>query len=447
MKRDKQFKLRMKEAENDLLLLQKEAFALQTEVDTGAGAETELKSLKKEWLMKEKLLRFLATRSPKAYSKKIKLLRVTSKSHIIRNKKAAKIPPVILSCTSKTLPLQDVLKDVKFRRTSFNRWLSNSPYSLSAEALRVHKQSFKLLQDIDVLAKKLKKILKMRQEVIGLKKAVGDAVKFLESNRSLITHCCSTLTSSLGALKPHLSEECVKLENTDVISVLNVLNTQYDVLKAQEETLNNDVIVESGRSSYQGYYANRFTNVAGVIPALQNAITITDDEIEAILRDCETEFPNRNFDEVFIPFEDVDYTENNSSYDGDYFITSTDKETEVQKAADTCNYEKDSTQFRSCARGTLLPLAAYEDGPSTASQITTDSSTIKRKQTSTCNTKVCNLPEERTSVDENDMIIHHLVQETCDVSVDPWSWLDPFLERNKPDDGDILSLEEWILMN
>jgi hypothetical protein len=446
MKRNKQFKRLIKEAENNLLLLQKEAFALQTKVNAGAGIEAELKSLKKEWLMKEKLLRVLATRSPTAYRKKIKLLRVTSQSHITRNRKEAKIPPIILSCTSKTLPLQDVLKDAKFRTASFNRWLSNSPYSLFAEALRVQKQSFVLIRDIDLLAKKLRKILKMRQEVICLKKAIGDTVKFLKSNQSLISHCCSTLTSSWEALRTHFSEQCAKVKNTDVISDLNSLNTQYGVLKAQEENLNNDVIAETG-SSYQGDYANQITNVAEVIPALQNAIMVTGDEIEAILRDCETKFPNRNVDAAPTPFEDVDYRENNSSYDGNFFITSTDKESEVQKAAKTCNYEKDNKQFRSCAREIFLPLAAYEDGPSTACEITADSSTIKRKQTRTCNTKVHHFPEEHTSVDENDVVTHHLEQEACDLSEDPWSWIEPFLERNKPDDGDILSLEEWLQMN
>jgi hypothetical protein len=150
---------------------------------------------------------------------------------------------------------------------------------------------------------------------------------------------------------------------------------------------------------------------------------------------------------VSIPFEDVDYTENNSSYDEDFFITSTYKETEVQKAADRCNYEKDNTQFRSGARGTLLPLAAYEKRPSTECEITADSSTAKRKQTCTCNTKVYHLPEEHANVDENDVVIHHLVQEACDLSMDSWPWLDPFLERNKPDDGNILSWEEWTQIN
>jgi hypothetical protein len=446
MKKDERFKLLIKEAENDLFLLQKEALALQTELDAAAGTEAELKILKEQWLKKEQLLRFLAIRSSKKCSTKIRLLRITATSHIMRTRKAAKTP-VILSCTSKTLPLQDVLKGVKFRRASFNRWLSNSPYSLSEEALIVHKQSFVLLQDIDILANRVKQILKMRQEVKGLKKAVGDIVKFLESNQSLISPWCSTLTSSWEILKPYIPEECAKEKNTDVKSVSNFLNIPNNVLKTHEEILSNDINTGSGRGSYQGDYETRATNVPEVIPALQNEIMITDDDIEAILRDCETEFPNRNFDEVSIPFEYVDCTENNSSYDCDSFISSTDKETEVQKAADTCNYEKDNTQFRSDARGTLLAFAACEDVSSTACQLTAYSSTVTRKEACTYNTNVCNLPEEHASVDESDVFIHHSMQDACDLSTDFLSWLDPFSERSKHDDGDILSLEEWAQMN
>jgi hypothetical protein len=59
MKRDKQFNLQMEEAENELLLFETEAFALETEIDARAGTKAELKSLKKEWLVKEQLLRLL----------------------------------------------------------------------------------------------------------------------------------------------------------------------------------------------------------------------------------------------------------------------------------------------------------------------------------------------------------------------------------------------------
>jgi hypothetical protein len=41
------------------------------------------------------------------------------------------------------------------------------------------------------------------------------------------------------------------------------------------------------------------------------------------------------------------------------------------------------------------------------------------------------------------VVIHHLVQEACDLSVASWVYLDPFLERNKPDDGDILIREDF----
>jgi hypothetical protein len=42
-------------------------------------------------------------------------------------------------------PLKDVLKDVKYRRASFNRWLNQSPPSQLQEALTVHKQVAKEL--------------------------------------------------------------------------------------------------------------------------------------------------------------------------------------------------------------------------------------------------------------------------------------------------------------
>lgn len=446
MKKDKRFKLMIKEAENDMFLLQKEAFALQTELNAAAGMAAELKSLKEQWLIKERLLRLLATRSSKKCSTEIKLLRVTASSHIMRNKKAAKAP-VILSCTSKAHPLQDVLKNVKFRRATFNRWLSKSSYSLSEEALVAHKQSFVLLQDIEILAKRVKKMLKMRQEVTGLKKALGDIVEFLESNQSSVSRWCSTLTSSFETLKPYFPEERAKVKNTDIERVSDFLITPYNVLKTQEELLNNDINTESGRGSYQGDCENRVTNVQEVIPALQSAIVINDDDIEAILEDCQIDFPNRNLDKVSIPFDYVDCTEMNYSFDLDFFITSSNKEIEVQKAADTCNYEKDNTQFKSDARGTLLTLSAYEDVSFTACQLTADSSTVARKQTFTCDTKVCNLPEDHASVDENVVVIQPLVQEACDLTTGSWHRRHPFLERSKHDDGDILIWEEWTKIN
>jgi hypothetical protein len=88
-------------------------------------------------------------------------------------------------------------------------------------------------------------------------------------------------------------------------------------------------------------------------------LIMTTDDI-TIWRHCKTEFPNRKLDEVSVPFEDVDETEKKSSYK-DSFPASTDRDTEVQKAADACNYEKFNIQFGPAARGTLLPVATYED--------------------------------------------------------------------------------------
>jgi hypothetical protein len=436
MKKYKQFKRLMKEAENDLLFLQKEASALKAKVAAGAGTEAELKSLKKQWLKKEQLLRLLASRGSVTYRKKIHILRVTLKSRIKRyNQEAAKTPPIIF-CTSKTLPLDDVLKDVKFRRASFNRWLSNSPYSLLQDVLILHKQSFKLLRDIDVLVKKVNKISKLRQAVKGFKKAIDDTDKFIESNQTFISYWNSILTSTWEALMPHCPEACENVMNSrDVKSVLNSLNTQNNALKAHEETLNNDADIESDRGSYQGNFENQVINVPEVIPALQNASMDNEDDIDTILKATIVAFFNSNSDEVPVLTENLGSTENNSSYEGDVFITSSEKETEIQKAAGVCNYGKD-TQFRANAREALLPFAAYVDGPSTACPNTADNSTIKWKQTCTCHAKGCNLPEEHASVDDKDVVIHYSVQDACDHSMDPWSW------TYEP-----LSFEEWAKMN
>jgi hypothetical protein len=55
-------------------------------------------------------------------------------------------------------------------------------------------QAFQLLKDIDILVKKVQKISKMRQEVTSLKKAVDDVVKFLQSNKSLISYWFSKVS-------------------------------------------------------------------------------------------------------------------------------------------------------------------------------------------------------------------------------------------------------------
>jgi hypothetical protein len=52
-------------------------------------------------------------------------------------------------------------------------------------------------------------------------------------------------------MKPHFRQECSKVKNnTDVQSVLNYLNTQNGVLKAQEETLINDADIKRCQGSH-----------------------------------------------------------------------------------------------------------------------------------------------------------------------------------------------------
>jgi hypothetical protein len=408
-KRNRQFKLLLREAENDLLVLQKESHALQAEIGSAVGLEEELKGLKQQWRMKEQLLRSLATRSSTEHSKKIKLLRVNLNSHIMRHKKAAKVPPVILSCTSKPLPLQDVLKNVKCRRASLSRWLSNSPNFLIEKNLIVHKQAFKLLKDIDILVNKAKKISKMRQEMNGLKKAVGDAVKFLDCNRSLISHCCSILASSLEALKPHVPEECAKV---------NSLSIKNDALKP--ETPPEDTNTQSEGGSCPEHLDNQVSKALEAIPAAESDIMLTDDDITAIMGDFETGFSDIKFDDIFLPFEDIDYTKNDSDCNRDPVVASTDKDIEVQQAVDTCSSENDNSQFSSVIEGALSPRSDYENCPSASCSVATASATASATATSS-----------------DDLVLHDLFQEACDFSTDSWSWLDPFLERNGSEDGDV----------
>jgi hypothetical protein len=58
------------------------------------------------------------------------------------------------------------------------------------------------------------------------------------------------VTLSWEAMKPHFPQECSKVKNnTDVQSVLNSLNTQNDVQKAQEETHIKDDDIKRGQGS------------------------------------------------------------------------------------------------------------------------------------------------------------------------------------------------------
>lgn len=55
-------------------------------------------------------------------------------------------------------------------------------------------QAFKLLQDIDILVRKVQKISNIRQEVASLKKAADDALNFLQSNNNLIPYWFSKVS-------------------------------------------------------------------------------------------------------------------------------------------------------------------------------------------------------------------------------------------------------------
>lgn len=107
-----------------------------------------------------------------------------------------------------------------------------------------------------------------------------------------------------------------------------------------------------------------------------------------------------------------DIIENVPSFEMDYSIIFEDGGTEIQKAADVNNCKKESAQFISDARGTLIPSAAYEDGPYIF---------LKREENETFNSKELkfswhterqNLPEEHIIKDNaENMIVHYSLQE------------------------------------
>jgi hypothetical protein len=55
-------------------------------------------------------------------------------------------------------------------------------------------QVFKLLDEITVHVKDVRKILGIKEEILGLKKAVNDTVSYLESNQSPMSHWFSTVS-------------------------------------------------------------------------------------------------------------------------------------------------------------------------------------------------------------------------------------------------------------
>jgi hypothetical protein len=113
MKGEEQFKVFMKQTENDLLLLDKEACVLQAEADVGAATEAQPLTLNQQRLMTEQIIRMLATVHSMTYSTNIKLLGVTSKPHIMRNKSVATNNSSHFEFIFKNRPLHYILQDVK----------------------------------------------------------------------------------------------------------------------------------------------------------------------------------------------------------------------------------------------------------------------------------------------------------------------------------------------
>lgn len=73
---------------------------MQAAVDAGADTEAELGRLKEQWVMKERMLRTLATRNCRECRHKIKELRGTLHAYVVQKRAAANKPMDILSCTS-----------------------------------------------------------------------------------------------------------------------------------------------------------------------------------------------------------------------------------------------------------------------------------------------------------------------------------------------------------
>jgi len=72
---------------------------LQATVQTRADTESELKTLKEQWSMKERILRTLATGNPAACRKKTKQFREKLQAYLKQKRKAARKRTVIPSCT------------------------------------------------------------------------------------------------------------------------------------------------------------------------------------------------------------------------------------------------------------------------------------------------------------------------------------------------------------
>ncbi|PNF32283.1 hypothetical protein B7P43_G16943 [Cryptotermes secundus] len=253
------------------------------------------------------------------------------------------------------------------------------------------------------------------------------------------------VTLSWEAMKVHYPQEYSKVNNnTDVQSVLNSLNTQDVVQKAQEENHINDADTKRCQGSYKDDDRNQVTNIPKAKPVLQNASINIDYDTDAIFEEYKIESPISKFDEDSVLSEDFDFMENDLSYVRDYLTELNDVETDVLEAPYIQSYEEDNTQFRSNASGALIAFAAYKHGPSNACLKTADNSTANRKQTCTFHMKGCNLPAKDTNDDENAVATDYSMQEACDPSVGLWPWADQFSEGCIPNDNDIQHLNwEW----
>jgi hypothetical protein len=116
-----------------------------------------------------------------------------------------------------------------------------------------------------------------------------------------------------------------------------------------------------------------------------------------------------------------DIIENIPSFELDYSIIFEDGGTEIQKATDVNNCNKESTQVISDATGTLILSAAHDDGPYSVLLKTEENEIFDSKEPKFIwHAERQDLPEEHIVKNNAEiMIVHYSLQEACTNSVVP----------------------------
>jgi hypothetical protein len=140
-------------------------------------------------------------------------------------------------------------------------------------------------------------------------------------------------------------------------SVLNCTN-QYVTSKKGKE---NHLYFSGSCERDNGNHVINVTNGESALEVASNYSMSVDCEVDAIVKEFKIVSPISNLEGSFC--ESSDTTENIPSYELDCSVILEDVRTDVQRAADISSCNKDSAQFISDARGTLIPFSAHEDGP------------------------------------------------------------------------------------